>query len=433
MSLAAACLLLTTSAATVSAAPASECRARDAAGSEPVSPDVADTLVAACEATVAGDYERAVGLLQGILTTVGNAPFVMQHLSELYDEMGSPETARYYRMRAKELAARDPAIAAELDERTRIRSGRMADEWDAAVQLGVRYQSNPALAPELTEIDVGGLRFALPAELSDAADWNLEAAGWLRHRKWLGAQYAWVTDASFYGAAYSQQNSLDFSLAELTTGPEYASARRSFRRYRLRPHLVGVLSYFDDAVYEQTLGLGLDLSCRIGPRTEATGTYQYRERDFADTGNGSTSADRSGGENRVEVDFLQSFPRGRFAGFGLFARWVDAEREIYEYDRFGTKFHVSFGARNALFRGKPRTTHTVYAFLQRTRYGDTVLTASGAPDQTDNEFRIGVLNRIPLSDHWAVQLSVELMERQSNTPLYDATNELAALNFEWRF
>jgi hypothetical protein len=236
-----------------------------------------------------------------------------------------------------------------------------------------------------------------------------------------------------YGAFYSQQDQLDFALAEVTTGLEYASARREFTGYTLRPHLVGLLSYFDDGVYEETTGLGLDFDYRFGQRTAVKTTYQYRVRDFADTGAGSTSADRSGGEHRLAVGLLKGLPYGRFLGVGLLARDVDADRDVYAYQELEGNVRVSFGVRNPLFRDEAPMTLTPYVVVRRTAYDGSVLGRAGAPDQTDNQVRVGLLNRVPFASSWALQLRLEYAEIDSDVELYDVRNELATLSIEKRF
>jgi hypothetical protein len=415
-------------------ADACESRALGAAGYGKAAAKDTAALVDACKAIVAGEYEMAVGILQGLLLTAGDRPFVLLRLSELYADMGAGETARYFRTRAELAARRNPAMAEESAGVEQDRTATTAtDPWNGVVQFGVRYQSNPALAPESNEIEAGGLRFRLPESLSDAADWNAEIVSRIRHRFDLQSQYAWVSDGSLYGAFYSQQDQLDFALAEVTTGLEYASARREFTGYTLRPHLVGLLSYFDDGVYEETTGLGLDFDYRFGQRTAVKTTYQYRVRDFADTGAGSTSADRSGGEHRLAVGLLKGLPYGRFLGVGLLARDVDADRDVYAYQELEGNVRVSFGVRNPLFRDEAPMTLTPYVVVRRTAYDGSVLGRAGAPDQTDNQVRVGLLNRVPFASSWALQLRLEYAEIDSDVELYDVRNELATLSIEKRF
>jgi len=413
---------------------ACESRALGAAGYGTAAAEDTGALVAACKAIVAGEYEMAVGILQGLLLTAGDRPFVLLRLSELYADMGSDETARYFRTRAELAVRRNPALAEELVGVEQDGTAMTAtDPWNGVVQFGVRYQTNPALAPESSEIEAGGLRFRLPESVSDAADWNVEIVTRIQHRFDLQSQYAWVSDARLYGAFYSLQDQLDFALGEVTTGLEYASARREFTGYTLRPHLVGLLSYFDDGVYEETAGLGLDFDYRFGQRTAIRTTYQYRARDFADTGAGSTSADRSGGEHRLEVDLLKGLPYGVFFGVGLLGRDVDADRDVYAYQELEGRVRVSFGARNLLFQDEAPMTLTPYVVFRRTAYDGSVLGRAGAPDQTDNEVRVGLLTRVPFANSWALQLRLEYAEIDSNFELYDVRNELATLSVEKRF
>jgi hypothetical protein len=433
----ATCLLLATGPLVVMGAPVDDCESRmlSAPGYGEESADEADILVLACKAIAAGHYEQAVGLLQGLLLSAGDAPFVLLSVGDLYYQMRATETARYFWARAEEAArSYSPAIVDELDAARRARSApASADAWAGVIQLGMRYQSNPTLAPESNEIEAGGFRFALPAEVSDAADWNLEVVSQLEHRGAVQPRYAWVSDASFYGAYYARQDRLNFSLLELMTGPEYASAPREFSGYSLRPHVIGLLSYFDNMIYEQTVGLGLDFNCRCGRQTEVRSTYQYRSRDFADTGDGSTSADRSGGEHRLELDFLKGVRTGQFVGIGLLARDVGADLDTYAYTQFEANVRVSFGARNVLFRDAPAMTVTPYAIIRRTEYDGTVLARASAGDQVDNEFRFGLVNRVPFGNRWALQLRLEYAEVDSNVSLYDARNELASVSVEKRF
>lgn len=395
--------------------------------------DARTVLIRAREAIEAGELESAAAMLEGFLVEAGEEPALLLTLGALYLRMGAPTVAESYLSRAKRLAGGNRNIADTADGYLRSAAAETSrSRWSGFVLFGLRYQTNPSLSPESNEILAGGLRIALPDALDEQADTNAEVSSGIHHRYRLSPQVVLASDIDLYGTLYADDSSLNYGVIELTTGPAYERPAQEHRRWRVRPHAIGLVSYFDDAVDEKTLGLGIDFGFRHGPRSAVTATYQFRHRDFSDDAFIDGAA-RAGDEHRLDLDFAQEIVPGQVLGLRLLGRKMNAGRPWYEEEQLEATLRYLFRVRNLLFPDRPAMAVTPYALWRTTDYGGADPAIAPNLTRSDDEWRLGIVGSAPFAKDWALELRAEQAERNSNLPNYDASNTLVMVGVRRQF
>ncbi len=386
------------------------------------------------EAIRQGNYESAVAVLEGMLVISRNQPRVLLELGALYHRMGAPRVARAYLEQGRRLAAEDSettAVAEEyLQEALKLTSPA---HWAGFIEFGLRYQSNPTLSPESSEILSGGFRVPLPPAREENSDTNALLRSRVEHRYSLDNRFSVDSDAILYATLYDDQDQLDYSALELVSGIRYRSPLNARGRYAIRPHIVLRGSLRDGDTFETTKGAGIDFHLVPWTDSRFTANYQYRDVDYEDFNGRGTAALRGGGEHRLDFGLISEIARGHLLAIRLFGRRHDAERAYFEFDQYDVAVRYSARIPNFLFEHRPQMTLAPYVIRRSTEYAAADPDIDPATGRNDKEWRFGLDFVVPFTPTWSAVLNLEHTRVDSNIVNYDSRNELFMLSIRKQF
>lgn len=380
-----------------------------------------------------GDFEAAIGILEGVLVAGGEQPRVLLELGALYRRLGAERTAQAYLDRARTAAGGDAALAelaTELLESTSTPENR--HQLHGFVDLGLRWQSNPTLAPEAAEILSGGLRVPLPASRRAESDVNLDLFAWMEHRYLFDERRSFDTEAVAYATFYDRETQFDTALLEVTFGPSLRSALNASGQWRVRPHLLLRGSFLDRQSFEHTAGAGVDLHRRIGASARLIGTYQFRDVNFDDVDDFRASL-QSGDEHRLDLRGFWEFAYDQLLMLRVLGLSRDAEQAYYDLDQLEVTLRYSLKLANPLPTTETKLTVSPFVTRRLLDFGGAEPEVAPASSRRDREWRFGLDAELPLGRWWSALLRLEHAQLDSNLVNYEADNDLVQLGLRLRF
>ena len=384
-----------------------------------------------------GNFEAAIGALEGMLVIAGNQPRVLLELGVLYQRLGAPKVAQTYLLGAQEVSGPGSEIAALAEEYLyRFKKQDSPQQLTGLIRFGLRYQTNPTLSPEVDEILSGGFNVPLPAARQKESDTNALLLSRLDHRYRLKPRTTLASELIFYGTLYDRNTQLNYGLLELTSGPLFESPMNADGQFGVQPHLILRGSTLDSSMFEQTAGLGINFKYTPGadtwliPRFKVK--YQYRDIDYKDFNDHGTAPLRSGGEHRLDMRYYTEYMRGHLIELGLFGRLKEAERKYLELDQYDITLRYSLKLDN-FFQARPRMSLTPYVLHRVTDYGGPDPEIDPTITRSDREWRLGLTYRLPLTPSSSLLLDLEHTEADSNIVNYDFNNNLFMISFQKDF
>lgn len=381
-----------------------------------------------------GNYEAAIGALEGILVMHGDHPGLLLQIGSLYQRLDAPRTARSYLERARKHADKGSDVAAASRRLLDSINERISDHTVSGfVRSGLRYQSNPARSPESSEILSSGFRVPTPESRRPEADVNAFMLSRVEHRYRLDRRLSTVSDAIFYGTVYEDQDRLNYALLELSTGVEYKSPASASGRYSLRPYLLYRAAYMKDYATEGTPGAGLEYQLRPDANSRFRAGYEYRDNDLEDdVGFGSASL-RNGAEHRLDLRYLWELEPGHAVSVRAFARSRDAQREYFELEEWSLGAAYSARVANRLFSNRPDMTLTPYVQRRVQEFGAPDVRIDPTQTRKDREWRAGLSVQVPMSESVSLYLNYEHSDVNSNILNFDSDNDLIVVGLQAGF
>ncbi len=381
-----------------------------------------------------GNFESAIGALEGMLLTANNQPRVLLELGVLYQRLGAFKTANFYLQRAKQLSASNSKIANLADEYlTEVDKEESPHSLNGVFRFGVRYQSNPTFSPEAMEIRSGGFNIPLPESRKRDSDVNALFFSRIAHRYDMTQRASFTTDAIIYGTAYENNKQLNFGVLEVSSGPKFSTPLNAEGQHSVRPHIILRGSRLDGSRFEQTAGAGLDFLSSIGANTLLSAQYQFRDIDYRNYNNRGTASLRNGDEHRLDFRYRSEFMRGHLVEAGLFGRWRDAERQFLEMNQYDITLRYSVKFDNFVLREQRKMTLTPYVIRRFIDYGGADPDIDPGLTRSDREWRVGLNYQFPLVNSWSFLVNIERLEADSNIINYDVTNDLGMVSLQMGF
>jgi hypothetical protein len=385
------------------------------------------------DAIKAGEFEAAIGVLEGILAMGRDQPRILLELGALYRRLGAEQMAQAYLDRARAAAGGDAALATLADELLDATSApEDRHRLDGFVDFGLRWQSNPALSPESSEILARGLRVPLQAERRRDADINLDLFTWLEHRYRIDEHRSIDTEIIGYATFYDRESQLDTALLEVTSGPSWRSARNAAGQWRVRPHLLLRGSFLDRESFERTAGVGVDLQRLIGSSANLIGTYQFRDVNFTDI-DGFDASLQSGWEHRLDLRAFWEFAFDQLVMLRALGLMRDARRDYYDLDQLELTLRYSLKLPNPLPSSEAKLTLSPFVARRLLDYGGADPDVAPMVDRRDREWRFGLDAELPLGRVWSAILRLEHADIDSNLSNYETDNNLVQLGLRLRF
>ncbi len=381
-----------------------------------------------------GNFEAAIGALEGMLVIARNQPRVLMELGILYQRLGAPTVARSYLQRAQLYSGADSTVFSIAEPFLAEAENTLSPSvWSGFVKFGLRYQSNPSLGPEVDEILSGGVRVPLPDSRRVESDTNALLFGRVSNRYRLSERTALSSSLVGYGTFYDEQSRLDFGSLELTSGPSFESATKAAGQHSFRPHIVLRGTRSNNKLFEKTAGAGLDFNLTWDARSLLNATYQYRDVSYEDIYDNGYGSLRSGDEHRLDLNFRTEWKRGHTIALRFFGRTRSAERDFFEEDLYSITLRYSLRFANFVLPERRRMTLTPYVTRQFKDYGGPDPAIDPATTREDRQWRYGLTYLVPVASTWSVYLNLERTEVDSNIVNYDATNNLFMVGLQKGF
>ncbi len=386
------------------------------------------------EAIRLGNYEAAIGALESMLIIAGNQPRLLLELGTLYQRLGAPRTAQSYLNRARKYADESSPDSATAKRFLATARKQTSDHsLTGFIRFGLRYQTNPLRAPEVDEILSGGVPIPRPESRRPHDDVNAFVLSRVEHRYKMNPRTSLLSDVIGYGALYDKYDQLDYGMLELTSGVQYASPANAGGQYSLRPHLLYRASRLDDHAFEHTPGVGLDFKLRPNANSQFRALYQYRDRSLQDSKVTGTAHLRSGDEHRLDFRYRWEFLPGQAISARVFGRHNNAERDYFEVDQLDFTLRYSAKFTNTLFEGRPRTTLTPYVIRRIRDFGGPDTGIDPLRTREDKEWRLGISYQLPFTSTWALIMTYEHTDVDSNIVNFDANNDLFMIGLQTGF
>ncbi len=380
-----------------------------------------------------GNFESAIGAMEGMLVIASNQPRVLLELGVLYQRLGVVITANTYLQKAKDLSPPDSEIARLADEYlVEVEDKESRHTLSGVLQFGLRYQSNPTFAPEAIEIRSGGYNVPLPEARKRNSDINALLFTNANHHYVLSKRFSIATDMVLYGTAYDDNTNLNFGVIEMSSGPQFTSGLNAAGQYSVRPHIVLRASNLDGSLFEETAGLGIDFQTTLGMGTLISARYQYRDITYKDYNDIGTMPLYSGSEHREILHYRNELFRGQVLDIGLTGIQHGAERQFFETNLYEASLRYSIKFNNILPR-QSKMTLTPYVIRQWVDYEAPDTEIDPVITRKDRQWRLGLSYQLPVIKSWSMILNLERLETDSNIINYDVVNNMGMLSLQIGF
>lgn len=381
-----------------------------------------------------GEFEAAIAALESMLVVASNQPRILLELGTLYYRLGAQKIARTYisrsealveGMEVKQVFSLTEFYGAAVDEA----SGK--DKFRGFAALGLRTQSNPAGAPEASEIYSRGRLY--PDSREEKRDENLFFLSQIFHRHDLKSGSAIVSDLTTYLTAYDENEQLDLAYLEGVTGYEFNPSIGKAKKFSIRPHFMLRATGQDGKHLETAFGGGIDLNYGLSPTTNFYGLIQYRDLDFKDIGNAFDTSQRSGSENRLDLRLNSEVRHGQIAALRLLVRDTKAESEFLGFFQYQLGLRYTWMLENKLFNTSRKLNIAPFVIRRMRDFDEADVDVHSLLAREDKEWRYGLRGQIPFTDTWALAFSLEKVDVNSSLPNNTLENELVSFSIRKDF
>ena len=386
------------------------------------------------QAIIEGEFEAAIAALESMLVIASNQPRVLLELGTLYYRLGAQKIARTYINRSQALID-----GKEVNQEFSLTEfyGKAVDKASGEDKLrgfaafGLRTQSNPAGAPEASEIFSRGKLY--PDSREEERDENLFFLSQLFHRNDLKSGSAIVSDLTTYLTAYDENEQLDLAFIEGTTGFEFNPPIGKAKKFSLRPHFVLRATAQDGKHLETALGGGIDMHYGFSPTTNFYGLIQYRDLDFNDIGQGFDTSQRSGSENRLDLRLRSEVTHGQIAAVRLLVRDTKAESKYLGFFQYQLGLRYTWLLENKLFHTNRKLNIAPFVIRRFRDFDEADVNVHSLLTREDKEWRLGLRGQIPFTDSWAFAFALEAVDVKSSLPNNTLENELVSISIRKDF
>ncbi|MDP2329477.1 MAG: tetratricopeptide repeat protein [Reyranella sp.] len=395
------------------------------------------TLIRYAELAVQiGNLEGAISALERLLLIDGDQPKIKLELGVLYYRLGSYEAARGYLESARASSRASPETkerAGQFLTEIGSRSGR--SQFSGDLLFGIGYSTNANTGPAGAIQSFGATVVPTPT-VSGRPDFNVTAAGTIRHRYDLGRQDhgAFETDLGFYGSRQFQVSEANVYLFDLTTGPRTSPFEGGWLDdMTVKPFFTGRYVSVNDQPSYWAWGAGMEATTPLGPQINSALTVFGRRRAFLNNNDAPFNDLSSGNEAVAVLDFRVELTRYMTLSLnGAFTRYIaDADFESY------TEFGVG-GAMQVRFADPLGINGRIWS---ATASASTTQAAYDAVDPTVNPFiarsqfdvNLGFVLLVPLDDRLTLVGQVNYTQRTASLSNYAYEAVTTLVGIGWRF
>ncbi|MBI3709869.1 MAG: tetratricopeptide repeat protein [Proteobacteria bacterium] len=385
----------------------------------------------------AGNFEAAISALERMLLFNPNLPRVRLELGILYFRLGSYDVARDYLTRAIEgpdvpdaVRERVSTYLAEIDRRA------SPSRFSGSVFFGGRYQSDASAGPNGNRVRALGNDAVLNSEFARKSDVNPFIAGTVQHIYDLQNQSGDVIESNLTGYYADQRrvNRLDLGLLELNSGPRFAVNMLGPGAANVRPYVLGNVVYLSDARYFDTIGTGVSLGKQWSNKLSTDVSFEVRDKNYRTDSNRPFARDLNGQEYDLNISGRYATSDRTELQLGTILTYEDTRARFQTRRAEGLYFGY-----NILYRGpfeiatsQPWMISPTVARVW-TQYDDPDPSVDPNVTRHDREWRLGLLNVMPVTDDWSAIGQIQRFVIDSNLPNFAYKNWAFTLGLSRRF
>lgn len=394
----------------------------------------------------AENFEGGIAALEGLLLAPDAPVGIRLELAYLYFRLGSYAMSEAY---LREALA-DPRLGVEQKKQAEtllIDVGRrnQASVLTGSLMAGLRAQSNPrSSSSEARVLSAGNL---VPRADKDRPKSAVDGHLWgkLDHSYDLGAQNEATVVTTVVGYAnhfssvdsyaYRPGNTDPFDVATIvgSSGIRFKPSPVGMPQLTLRPHLLLGHMSLNGHKYFSMGGLGLDSNYRLREWLTWGAGYEARHFSFASRPDIIDASRATGTEQSVRLRSALELGTNRVirGELGL----IDRGAELGHLEFKGTEAKLAYAfsyADPAASSGQMWTTTLTGSALQR-RYRAADPAVDANTRRRDTEWRLSLVNSMPLTRDLALQAQLEYTQTPSNLPNYEYSNLAGSLGVMWKF
>jgi tetratricopeptide (TPR) repeat protein len=381
-----------------------------------------------------GDYEAAIGALERMLFYNADLPRVRIELGALYFRLGSYAMARSY-FEAAAAAGLPPETRAKVDVfLAEIKRRTSPDQFSAFAWAGARYQTNATAGPSSELIRVLGESITLNGQFAKRPDWNAFTFTTLGYSHDLGNQRGDTIEAGALGY-YSKQvlaDQFDLGIAELQVGPRFALFPETMTGASLKLYGIANMVALGGSQYFSTVGGGVSSRFQLGVFTLVEPSFEYRQRDFANSVDFPTASLQTGHLMTTAIA-----AEGLIPGW---AKWAvrlaydrnDASFDAYSYDRWAIDVGIPIEFATA-WGGARRWVVTPNVGYSWANFAAPDPVVDPVVVRHDREWRVGSTIDTQIYESFGLRTQVQYVRTKSDLANYDLSNFSVAFGPTLRF
>ncbi|MGQ0663502.1 MAG: tetratricopeptide repeat protein [Pseudomonadota bacterium] len=387
-------------------------------------------------AVAAGNFEAAISALERMLLFNPDLPRIKLELGILYYRLGSFEAAQGY-LEGAVAGADVPDVVRERVATYLADISRRASphHLSGSVFVGWRYQQNANAGPGTTAVRALGQDATLGQEFVRQKDTNTFAAA--------SASYVYdvqnqagdkiESTAVVYYADQRRVDRLDLGLVEVTVGPRFGLEFLGPGPASVRPYLLANQIWLSDSPYFHTAGAGVALTKQVTPSLGFDATLERRGKVFRNDAQRPTARDQNSEENSLQVGVRWSLDESQQISLGV---GLDHDETRAKFKR---RSEIAPTAGYTLQYGAPfkitEQAWMVQAQASRVHayYGDPDPGVDPDVTRKDKEWRLSLLNAVPLDEDLTVIAQAQRFKVDSNLLNFAYKNWSLTLGISRRF
>lgn len=394
----------------------------------------------------AGNFEGGIAALEGLLLSPEAAPGIRVELAVLYYRLGSYAISEAY--------LREALADPRLDEALRRQANALLPDvvrrnqvshLSGSLLVGLRAQRNPTAATRESRIMAAGVLVPRNERYRPRSDVDAFVWGKVDHAYDLDAQNEATVVTTLVGYANHFSSVDSYALRPGNPDPfdVLAFAGSSGIRFKpspaelpgltLRPHVVFGKVALNGHRYFLTGGLGLDGNYRISERLLWGGGYEARRYSYSSRPDIADSAGATGNEHSLRLRGAVETGVNKVLSGEMAIIDRSAERRHLEFRGVEARLAYAFSYADPLMGSGAVWTTTVSGAALLRHFRGVDLSIDPATRRRDTEWRVSLLNTMPLARDVALHVQVEYTRVPSNLPNYTYSNLAGTVGVMWQF
>lgn len=376
------------------------------------------------------DYEAAISTLERLLVFRQDLPRVRLELAVAYFNLGSYEASRLYFGQV----LNDPATDDETRRRVQpyldaIASRTAQSDFSLVASLGVVYSTNANLAPSSDNVTLfGNPDFVLDEDSREQDDFGgrLLVRGTHVYDLQRPNSDAWISDVSFFGLKYAEEERGDTAFFSARTGPRLAIANEQ-NAPTFRPFVGGQYLYADDSTVYVSGNGGVEYVHRFGGDVTAFSDVSVGYFDFEDARN---EQDRFSVDGRAGL--AKQFAPGVLGQASVLVGYDDADADFNDNVEVGGRARAIYAYDSGFGLVDRKWSLSGFAEWRYRWYSEADPTIDPDEEREDVDLRFGASHLFSISDGFGVQADVETFNRFSNIQNFELENINFSLSVQYR-